>query len=468
VTPVRVEANQTASIPPQVIRLARVVGAILAVLISFEVWLRVLHQPPNHLRLWLILIGLLAGLTPAHSVGPRPSVARRLRGVGDVLVAALCTFGTAAGVAWIADQRPPTALIFLILGSTTVLISVCRRLVERLGAVRAPVRSYLVYGHNDLGMAVARFLAEAGTAARIVGFIDDEGAGPLDNHATPVPVFRDLDELAAANPDLLVDGVIIAKPGATAEEVASIRVRLRRRIPNVLLAPPVAVLTGQWPIEHEEGAPHFYLLGVKAFSFDVRLMKRAIDVVVASIALVVFAPVMLLVIILIKLESPGPAIFRQRRFTTDGQLFDCYKLRTMRQAPAQAQGRIELTQRGDSRVTRVGRFLRRTSLDEIPQFINVLQGHMSVVGPRPHPPGVEAAGRTYEDIVMDFADRYKVKPGLTGFAQISGLRGNTFTEEDVLQRFRYDIDYIANWSLALEFWIIIKTFSNGFWGRNAF
>jgi exopolysaccharide biosynthesis polyprenyl glycosylphosphotransferase len=346
------------------------------------------------------------------------------------------------------------------------LVPACRRLSERFGdALSSSEQSYLVYGHNDAGMAAARFLTEARTGTRVVGFID-EGGGPLDNQASSLPVFRDLQEMAAAFPGLSIDGVVIALPGATTEDIISIRAKLRQRIPRILLAPPMAVLSAQWPIEHEPQTPHCYLLGAKEFSFNVKLVKRAIDIVVASIALVVFAPVMLVCAVLIKLESPGPVIFRQRRFTTDNRLFECYKFRTMRWMPPTE--RIELTQRSDSRVTRVGNFLRRTSLDEIPQFINVLQGHMSVVGPRPHPPGVMAAGRTYEDIVADFGERYKVKPGLTGFAQISGLRGNTFTEEDVRQRFQHDIEYITHWSLALELWIIIKTFSNGFWGKNVF
>lgn len=467
-TPRRSEGNQAASIRPQVVRLARVIGVVLAVLIAFEVSWRTVDLPPHHIRLWLLVIALLAGLAPAPRSFERPwRIERRLQDLGDVMVATLCTLGTAAGVAWIADQPPPASTTLLVLGCAVLLVPTCRRLSERFGgAFSSSEQSYLVYGHNDTGMAVARFLTQARTGIRIVGFID-EGGGPLDNQASSLPVFRDLQEMAATFPDPSIGGVIIALPGATAEDIISIRARLRRQqIPKILLAPPMAVLAAQWPIEHEPQTPHFYLLGAKAFSFDVKLVKRAIDIVVASIALLAFAPVMLVCAILIKLESPGPVIFRQHRFTTDNQLFECYKFRTMRWVPP--TGRIELTQRRDSRVTRVGSFLRRTSLDEIPQFINVLQGHMSVVGPRPHPPGVMAAGRIYEDIVTDFGERYKVKPGLTGFAQISGLRGNTFTEEDVRQRFQHDIEYITHWSLALEFWIILKTFSNGFWGKNVF
>jgi len=133
-----------------------------------------------------------------------------------------------------------------------------------------------------------------------------------------------------------------------------------------------------------------------------------------------------------------------------------------------ADKEIRLTERGDSRVTRVGDFLRRTSLDEFPQFFNVLLGQMSVVGPRPHPPGVKAGDRIYESVVVDFVERYKVRPGITGWAQVNGLRGNTFTEEHLTERFSYDIQYIQNWSLELDAWIVFKTVLGGFGGKNAF
>lgn len=131
-------------------------------------------------------------------------------------------------------------------------------------------------------------------------------------------------------------------------------------------------------------------------------------------------------------------------------------------------GEIRLTERDDRRVTRLGAFLRRTSLDEFPQFFNVLRGEMSVVGPRPHPPGVKAGERMYEEVVEAFAERYKVRPGITGWAQVNGLRGNTFTERHLTERFAYDIEYIQNWSFELDLWIVLRTAFGGFGGRNAF
>ncbi len=197
------------------------------------------------------------------------------------------------------------------------------------------------------------------------------------------------------------------------------------------------------------------------------LLKRALDILVASVALIVFSPVFLIVALLIKLESPGPVFFVQKRYGMNNQLFDCLKFRSM-YSEACSASEIRLTERNDSRVTKIGDFIRRTSLDEIPQFINILKGDMSVVGPRPHPPGVKAGGRIYEDVIESFADRYAVKPGLTGWAQVNGLRGNTFSEQDLIDRFKYDMEYIKDWSLKLDILIIARTMVQGFAGKNAF
>ncbi len=196
-------------------------------------------------------------------------------------------------------------------------------------------------------------------------------------------------------------------------------------------------------------------------------LKRSVDIIVSATAIFIFLPIFIIAPLLIKLESPGPVFFRQKRFGQNNEMFGCLKFRSM-YLEACSANEIRLTERSDPRVTRIGDFLRRSSLDEIPQFINILKGDMSVVGPRPHPPGVKAGGRIYEDLVTNFSDRYAVKPGLTGWAQVNGLRGNTFSEEDLTERFKYDMDYIRNWSLWLDLVIIVRTLFLGFAGKNAF
>lgn len=195
--------------------------------------------------------------------------------------------------------------------------------------------------------------------------------------------------------------------------------------------------------------------------------KRALDVCVATLALVVASPVMLLIALAIKIESPGPILFRQKRAGFNDSAFECWKFRSMywerRDLGAQTQ-----TAQGDARVTRVGRFIRRTSLDELPQFFNVLQGRMSVVGPRPHALATSAEGRLLGDLLDEYAARHRVKPGMTGWAQVNGLRG-AITSVDLLQkRVAHDLDYIERWSLLFDLRIILKTIRVIIYDQNAF
>jgi Undecaprenyl-phosphate glucose phosphotransferase len=198
-----------------------------------------------------------------------------------------------------------------------------------------------------------------------------------------------------------------------------------------------------------------------------RLVKWIEDRVVASLALILLGPVMLLIAVVIKIDSPGPVLFRQKRHGFNNQLIEVLKFRTMRHDQCDANG-SRLTLRHDPRVTCVGRFLRRSSLDELPQLINVLRGEMSIVGPRPHPIEAKAADRLYQDVVSDYAARHKVKPGLTGWAQVNGWRGPTETEDQIIKRVEHDLWYLENWSIYFDVKIIIKTIFIGLFGKNAY
>ena len=184
-------------------------------------------------------------------------------------------------------------------------------------------------------------------------------------------------------------------------------------------------------------------------------LKRAMDTALAAIGLALLSVPMLGIALLIRLESPGPAWFHQRRIGRDGQAFVMRKYRTMRHGHTE-EGLCQAT-RGDPRVTRIGAWLRRTSLDELPQLINVLQGDMALVGPRPHAPGTRAGGQLFEDVTPHYAARHCVKPGMTGLAQIRGWRGETDTEHKLLGRLASDLEYIETWSLRLDFSILMRT-----------
>ena len=183
------------------------------------------------------------------------------------------------------------------------------------------------------------------------------------------------------------------------------------------------------------------------------IVKSLEDRVLAAVILVMILPLLLLIAVLIKLDSPGPVLFRQRRYGVSNELIDVFKFRTMYVEHCSDQRVIQVT-RNDPRVTRLGRFLRRTSLDELPQFLNVLMGTMSIVGPRPH---AVAHDRYYARLIETYVGRRRVKPGITGWAQVNGLRGEIHTLEGMEQRVRYDLYYIENWSLLFDIRIILRT-----------
>lgn len=190
--------------------------------------------------------------------------------------------------------------------------------------------------------------------------------------------------------------------------------------------------------------------------WDQRLLKRVFDIVVSSIATILLSPLMLITALAIKLESGGPALFVQQRIGLGNRSFKMYKFRSMRNDMSDAEG-SKLTERGDPRVTRTGAFIRRTSIDELPQLLNVLNGTMSLVGPRPHAFQAKAGDSLYWEVEQRYWHRHSVKPGITGLAQVSGHRGNTFVEDDLRSRLNADLDYVAQWSLSLDFKILLKT-----------
>jgi polysaccharide biosynthesis protein PslA len=185
-------------------------------------------------------------------------------------------------------------------------------------------------------------------------------------------------------------------------------------------------------------------------------IKRLTDIAIALLLLTVFSPVMVVAALAIRLESPGPVLFRQWRIGFANIGFEMLKFRTMHHR-APGRGRLRQTTRRDPRVTRVGAILRHASLDELPQLFNVLRGEMSIVGPRPHAPGTCAGGKPYELVSPRYAARHRVLPGLTGLAQVRGWRGETDTEEKLLRRLDADLEYIDNWSLWLDFAIMART-----------
>jgi exopolysaccharide biosynthesis polyprenyl glycosylphosphotransferase len=186
------------------------------------------------------------------------------------------------------------------------------------------------------------------------------------------------------------------------------------------------------------------------------LAKRLEDVLLAGALLLVTGPVILAIAALIKFDSPGPVIFRQQRYGFNNRIITVWKFRTMFADQTDEGGERQIMQ-GDPRVTRIGGVLRRWSLDELPQLINVLVGDMSIVGPRPHPLMCGVSGRLFEEVVEEYAARHRVRPGITGWAQVNGWHGAADTDEKIRERVKHDLYYVDNWSILLDLKILLMT-----------
>ena len=187
-----------------------------------------------------------------------------------------------------------------------------------------------------------------------------------------------------------------------------------------------------------------------------RVLKRGFDLAVAGGAVLLLSPLLLVVALAVRLDSPGPVLFRQRRMGRGNAVFDVLKFRSMRAAACDAAG-ARSTARDDDRITRVGRLIRATSIDELPQLFNVLRGEVSIVGPRPHALGSLAGARLFWEIDPHYATRHAIKPGITGMAQVRGFRGATHTEADLENRLRCDLAYMHRWSIWRDLWIVAST-----------
>lgn len=261
-----------------------------------------------------------------------------------------------------------------------------------------------------------------------------------------------------------VQQVWLALPMGAHDRIAQALEQLAHSTAEVKLVPDIFGLQLlNHSVEQVAGLPVINLRGTP-LTPDARLLKALFDRVFATCAIVLLAPVLAAIALGVKLSSPGPVLFRQQRHGLDGKVIEVWKFRSMR-VHHEAQGQVTQATRRDPRVTRFGAFLRRTSLDELPQFFNVLQGTMSVVGPRPH---AVAHNHHYKAQVQHYMQRHRVKPGITGWAQVNGLRGETDTLDKMAARVEYDLFYMQNWSLGLDLRIVVMTVVKGFIGRNAY
>lgn len=289
----------------------------------------------------------------------------------------------------------------------------------------------------------------------MIGFIDDRMAR-LPDTVAHLPVLGNTQDLEKMIREERVTQILVALPWSAENRLDYIIRNLRKFPVNVLLVPDmIAFRHAHNRISEVANLPMFNASEVPLRGWS-PVFKRIEDMVLSSVALILLSPVMLLVALAIKLDSPGPVLFRQKRYGYNNRLIEVFKFRSMYQNQSDFTADKQTT-RGDPRVTRVGRFIRKTSLDELPQLFNVFAGSMSMVGPRPHATATKAAGILFEEAVQEYTARHRVKPGITGWAQINGYRGETDTLEKIEKRVEFDLEYIENWSVWFDLYILFRT-----------
>lgn len=298
---------------------------------------------------------------------------------------------------------------------------------------------------------------------RILGFFDDRR-----RYRRPVklqyPILGSFRDTADYVNEHNVDVVFVHLPIERPEKVLNVIESLNDTTASIYAIPDLRVFDlMDAQLSHIQGVP---LLAVSETPFYgvSGVLKRSSDILLASLILILISPLLITLFIAVKLSSPGPAVFKQKRYGLDGKSFTVFKFRSMKVHNVEEGGEKQAT-KDDDRITPIGRFMRRTSLDELPQFFNVLGGSMSIVGPRPH---AVSHNESYRHLIKGYMIRHKVKPGITGWAQVNGFRGETETVEKMRDRVTFDMHYIRHWSLALDIKIIIKTALLVFKDENAY
>ena len=320
---------------------------------------------------------------------------------------------------------------------------------------------------TENGMRLAEYLLQhQDIRSGVMGFIDDR-IGRMPKTVANLPLLGNTSDLERLIREEKVTQVLVALPWTAENRMDHIIHELRRFPVNVLLVPDmVAFRHSHNRITEVAKLPMFNASDVPLNGWS-PFIKRAEDIVLSSLALLALSPFMLLVALAIKLDSPGPVFFRQKRYGYNNRLIEVFKFRSMHQHQADATAEQQTT-RGDARITRVGRFIRKTSLDELPQLFNVVAGSMSMVGPRPHATATKAAGILFEQAVKEYTSRHRVKPGITGLAQINGYRGETDTVEKIEKRVEFDLEYIENWSVWFDLYILMRTVPAVLFTREAY
>jgi putative colanic acid biosysnthesis UDP-glucose lipid carrier transferase len=341
-------------------------------------------------------------------------------------------------------------LTWLVITPAALCLLQALRMRVTWSSSRLPARRYIIVGVNDVGLELARRLPAKGFSGYF-DFRSPDRVGALLDADQFAGHCRDLADYVRAH---AVGVVYIALPLANVPRLSDLITALRDTTASVYFVPDAfAFDVIQGRLAEVNGMPVLSVCDTPFHGTDA-VVKRSMDIALASCALLLTWPLLALIAGAVKLSSAGPVLFRQRRYGLNGEQITVYKFRSMtvcEDGPVVNQATVQ-----DRRVTRIGRFIRKTSLDELPQLFNVLQGTMSLVGPRPH---AIAHNEKYRRLINGYMIRHKVRPGMTGLAQVHGLRGETETVEKMAERVRYDLEYLRNWSPWLDLRILSRSLS---------
>ena len=321
---------------------------------------------------------------------------------------------------------------------------------------RLEQRAVIVGGGEQAAELLAALGDQSTTNVRICGIFDDRGGDRSPDEVAGVPKLGTVAELVEFARLARIDILIVALPVSAEGRVLQllkqlwvlpVDIRISALGSKLRFTPRSYSYVGPVPLIDLFDRP---IAGWNS------LLKRAFDIVIATVALILLSPVMLITAIAIRLGSPGPVLFRQKRYGFNNEVIDVLKFRSMYHHMRDPSAKVAVT-KGDPRVTPIGRFIRRTSIDELPQLVNVLRGDLSLVGPRPHAVNAHTENRLWDQVVDGYFARHKVKPGVTGWAQINGWRGEVDTPEKIRRRVEFDLQYIERWSVPFDIYILMMT-----------
>jgi Undecaprenyl-phosphate glucose phosphotransferase len=444
----------------------------------FGAGIAAMHWDPSaidwRLKGLVVLLGAVLGVNFLHLVGAHrfDQFSDLGAAIGRALLGWLLTLGALFLATFLIEPLTATngmwaALWFsggvVLLVTSRVALQRQMRIWSRAGRLGEVVA---IVGAGPGSQRLLRSLNAAAGGPRIFGVYDDDAAR-LPQRCMGHAILGSVDELVRDARVHGIDTVIVALPSTSDRLLVETLNKLSLVPVDVRLCPgEFAMRLGTLQASHIGG--HTFLNVIDHPLRDWRwLVKTVEDRLLSALILMLISPLMVAIALLIRLDSPGPALFRQKRYGFNNQLIEVLKFRTMYHEMSDSNAE-RLTRRNDPRITRVGAFLRRTSLDELPQFLNVLRGDMSIVGPRPHALSAKAGTLLYQEAVKYYDARHRMKPGITGWAQVNGWRGETDTLEQIRKRVEHDLYYIEHWSIAFDLRIIARTIVGGFSGRNAF